>query len=60
MAPDLRRRILKLVGDINQYDRVLIERSVIQIEALYVYALLKSTLSSQRNDPFVKNMLINF
>lgn len=60
MAPDLRRRILKLVGDINQYDRELVERSVIQIEALYVYALLKSTLSSQRNDPFVKNMLINF
>jgi len=27
---------------------------------LYVYALLKSTLSSQRDDPFIKNMLVNF
>ena len=33
---------------------------VLQVEALYVYAVLKSTLSSQRDDPFIKNMLLNF
>ena len=30
------------------------------MEALYVYAVLKSTLASQRDDPFIKNMLLNF
>ena len=33
---------------------------VLQVEALYVYAVLKSTLSSQRDDPFIKSMLLNF
>ena len=30
------------------------------MEALYVFAVLKSTVSSQRDDPFIKNMLLNF
>ena len=33
---------------------------ILQVEALYVYAILRSTLSSQRDDPFIKKMLINF
>jgi hypothetical protein len=33
---------------------------VVQVEALYVFAVLRSTLSSQRDDPFIKNMLLNF
>jgi hypothetical protein len=27
---------------------------------MYVYEILKATVSSQRDDPFIKNMLINF
>lgn len=33
---------------------------IMQVEALYVYAVLRSTISSQRDDPFIKNMLLNF
>ena len=33
---------------------------ILQVEALYVYAVLRSTISSQRDDPFIKNMLLNF
>jgi len=33
---------------------------VLQVEALYVFSVLRSTLSSQRDDPFIKNMLLNF
>ena len=29
-----------------------------QVEALYVFAVLKSVLSSQRNDPFIKALLL--
>lgn len=35
-------------------------KAILQIEALYVYSILKATVSSQRDDPFIKNMLINF
>ena len=31
-----------------------------QIEALYVFSILQSTLSCQRDDPLIKNMLLNF
>jgi len=33
---------------------------ILQVEALFVFAILRSTLSSQRDDPFIKNMLLNF
>jgi hypothetical protein len=60
LSEDTRRLILNRVGDITKYNRQVVERAVIQVEALYVYSLMKSALSSQRNDPFVKNMLLNF
>ena len=37
-----------------------VHKAILQVEALYVYAILKATISSQRDDPFIKNMLINF
>jgi hypothetical protein len=33
---------------------------IIQIEALYVFSILKATVSSQRNDPFIKGLLQKF
>jgi hypothetical protein len=29
-----------------------------QVEALFVFAIFKSTLSSQRKDPFIKQLLL--
>jgi hypothetical protein len=33
---------------------------ILQVEALYIFSILKSMLSSQRNDPFIRNMFFNF
>jgi hypothetical protein len=43
---ETRRRILRLVGDLGQYDRKVLERVIIQVEALFVFAILKSALAS--------------
>jgi len=56
----MRHAILMKTGDLTKYERHLVERAIVQVEALYVFALMKACLSSQRYDPFVKNMLINF
>ena len=60
MLESTKSNILKKVGEINKFNRIVVEKVVLQIEALYVFAILKSTLSSQRYDPYIKNMLINF
>jgi len=33
---------------------------IIQVEALYVFSILKSLLYSQINDPFIKGMLVKY
>lgn len=60
MEQPTRKNILSRVGSIAGYWRKSVQEIVIQVEALYVYSLMKATLASQRNDPFIKNMLINF
>ena len=61
MTEDVREKIYKKIGlDLKRSRKRTVMRVVLQVEALYVYAMLKSTLSSQRDDPFIKNMLINF
>ena len=44
----------------NRSSQKTVHKAILQVEALYVYAILKSTVSSQRDDPFVKDMMINF
>lgn len=61
MPDEIRRNINRYLGvSLRDYPAKSVELIVVQVEALYVYAVLKSTLSSQRDDPFIKNMLINF
>ena len=61
MTEDVREKIYKRIGlDLKRSRKRTVMRVVLQVEALYVYAMLKSTLSSQRDDPFIKSMLINF
>lgn len=57
----IRAAIYKNVNlDFNKSTRKTVHKAILQVEALYVYSILKGTISSQRDDPFVKNMLINF
>jgi hypothetical protein len=37
-----------------------LRKVILQIEALYVFAVLKATLSSQRHDPFIKGLLLRY
>jgi hypothetical protein len=61
MTEDVREKIYRRIGlDLKRSRKRTVMRVVLQVEALYVYAMLKSTLSSQRDDPFIKSMLINF
>ena len=44
----MRNNILAKLNDLGRYDRDLVETAIIQVEALFIFALMKSTLSSQR------------
>ena len=50
----------KITLDLNKSTPKSVHKAILQVEALYVYAILKSTVSSQRDDPFIKDMMINF
>jgi len=41
-------------------DPNILKKLIIQVEALYVFAIFKSVLYSQRKDPFIKGLLYNF
>lgn len=57
----MRQRVInKVCINLNTYDPVRVQSMIIQIEALFVFAIMKSTLSSQRDDPFVKKMLLDY
>jgi hypothetical protein len=61
MTEEMRENIYKRIGlDLNRNRRRTVMKVILQVEALFVYAILRSTLSSQRDDPFIKNMLLNF
>lgn len=56
-----RNRIFsKLAIDLRSYDQNIVDQVIVSVEALYSYSMLKATLSSERDDPFIKNMLLNF
>lgn len=50
----------KLRIDLREYDTIIVEKVIMQVEALYSYSILRALVSSERNDPFIKNMMINF
>ena len=57
----VRRSIYRYINlDLNRSTVKTVHKAILQAEALYVYAILKSTVSSQRDDPFIKNMMLNF
>ena len=61
LTEEVRQNIYLKIGlDLARNRARTVNKVILQVEALYVYAVLKSTLSSQRDDPFIKNMLLNF
>ena len=61
LTEDVREKIYKKIGlDLCRNRRRTVMKVILQVEALFVFAILRSTLSSQRDDPFIKNMLLNF
>ena len=60
MSVQIRNNILKYAGDLTRYEQKSVESAILQVEALYIFAIMKSTLSSQRQDPFIKNLLMQF
>jgi hypothetical protein len=50
----------RIYVDLFQYNPDSVRKIIVQIEALYVFAVLKSALSSQRNDPFIKGLLMKY
>lgn len=50
----------KLALDLRRYSPDSVRKIILQIEGLYVFAVLKSTLSSQRTDPFIKGLLLKY
>jgi len=61
LTEEVREKIYNKIGlNLTKNRRRTVMKVILQVEALYVYAILKSTLSSQRDDPFIKNMLLNF
>ena len=61
LTEEVREKIYNKIGlNLTRNRRRTVMKVILQVEALYVYAILRSTLSSQRDDPFIKNMLLNF
>ena len=61
LTEEMREKIYRKIGlDLTRNRKRTVNKVVMQVEAQYVFAVLKSTLSSQRDDPFIKNMLLNF
>ena len=57
----MRQNIFKFVNlDMNRSSKKTVHKAILQVEALYVFSILKSMVSSQRDDPFIKNMMLNF
>lgn len=50
----------RLAINVLAYNPDSVRKNILQIEALYVFSILKSTLSSQRHDPFIKELLLKY
>jgi len=42
------------------YNPDIVRKLILQIEALFVFAILKATLYSQKTDPFIKGLLLKY
>ena len=42
------------------YHPDLVRKLILQVEALFVFAILKATLYSQKHDPFIKGLLVEY
>lgn len=61
MPMGMRQNIIKNCRvELTGYELRLVEKVISQVESLYVFALMKSTIFSQRDDPYIKNMMINY
>ena len=61
LTEDVREKIYAKIGlNLTRNRRRTVMKVILQVEALYVFSVLRSTLSSQRDDPFIKNMMLNF
>ena len=61
LTEDTREKIHKKIGyDLTKNRQRTVSKVVLQVEALYVYAVFRSKLSTQCDDSFIKNMLLNF
>ena len=61
LPEQVRQNIFKFVNlDMNRSSKKTVNKAILQVEALYVFSILKSMVSSQRDDPFIKNMMLNF
>ena len=61
LPQSMRVKILKNCRvELTAYEQRLVEKVIGQVESLYVFSLMKSTISSQKDDPYIKNMMINF
>jgi hypothetical protein len=59
LANEVLQRIQRRIFvDLFHYNPDSVRKVIVQIEALYVFAVLKSALSSQRTDPFIKGLLL--
>lgn len=53
----LKKIIEKMLVDLSAFNSDSVKKVIVQIESLFVFAILKSVLSSQRRDPHIKNLL---
>ena len=50
----LQKILARIYVDLFKFNPDSVRKIILQIEALFVFAILKSTLNSQKNDPFIK------
>ena len=53
----IRKLVNARVSLANYPVREILENMVMQVEALYVYSILKSVIRSQKNDMFIKKLM---
>ena len=56
----LKRIQSRILVDLFRFNPDSVRKIIVQIEALYVFAILKSSLYSQKSDPFIKGLLFKY
>lgn len=59
MPHKIRQNILNKFNGFKDYPLDLVTNALVKVEALFVFCIFKATLASQKQDPFIKNLLIN-